>query len=353
MVAPVWISHLGHSHPGPSLDQGDLTGWMATRLAPGSDPQRFARFAQRCGVDRRHSVLDLRGGEADALYPPDGRRPGHDRVSELFAQRAAPLAAEAVRRACDGEAPAGISHLVTATCTGAVTPGFDVQLVQRLGLGQGVRRTMIGFMGCYAAIPALRLARDICRAEPAARVLVVCCELCSLHLELGPADDALIAACLFGDGAAAAVVEAGPEPLGAGIALGADCSLLAGDGDESMAWRAGPHGFSISLSPYLARAIAQDLEPLVAALAPDGASSRDWFVHPGGPRIIDAVAGRLGLDEAAVAGSRRALREGGNRSSMTILAMVADAVARDWRGSAVAVAFGPGLTIDAIGLERW
>lgn len=352
MSTPVWISHLGHSEPGPALPQERVVDWLARRLAPGSDESRLRRFAERSGIESRHSVLDLDHGEADAFYPPGGSaRPSHDAVSAVFAAKAPGLALEAVRAAC----PDGIgrvTHVVVATCTGAVAPGLDIDLVRALALGQGVRRTMVGFMGCYAAVPALRIARDTCRGDPGARVLVVCCELCSLHLEPGPRDDAMLAACLFADGAAAAVVEAGPDPIGAGVALGADCSLLGDDDGEIMAWRAGSNGFRLNLSPYVSRALGADLEPLVAAMAPNGAASVDWLVHPGGPRILDTFTKRLDLAPDTLDRSRAALAAGGNRSSATVLAMLADAVDAGWCGQGVAVGFGPGLTIDALGLER-
>jgi len=352
MSSPIWISHLGHSEPGPSRSQARLVDWLAKRLAPGSDEARLRRFAERSGIDRRHSVLDIDDGEADSFYPPGGTaRPSHGAVSAVFAAKAPALAVDAVRTACP-DGVGRITHVVVATCTGAVAPGLDIELVRRLGLGQGVRRTMVGFMGCYAAVPALRIARDTCRGDPGARVLVVCCELCSLHLEPGPRDDAMLAACLFADGAAAAVVEAGPQPIGAGVALGEDCSLLGDDDGEIMAWRAGSNGFSLSLSPYVSRALGADLKPLVVEMAPAGADSVDWLVHPGGPRILDTFTTRLDLAPQTLDRSRTALAVGGNRSSATLLSMLADAVDEGWRGTGVAVGFGPGLTIDAIGVER-
>src|SRR3546814_20372282 len=76
----------------------------------------------------------------------------------------------------------GISHLVVASCTGFVAPGIDQIIAERLGL-EGVERTLVGFMGCYAAVAALRTARHIVRSEPDARVLVVTVELASLHFQ--------------------------------------------------------------------------------------------------------------------------------------------------------------------------
>ncbi len=171
-----WITHLGHALPGPPLPQSDITSWLSQRLAPGTDPIRLRRFSQLSGVDFRHAAIDLFGAEGDALYPANGTPADTLVRSQAFARLAAPLAAAAVRAACPGGVGA-ITHLIVATCTGAVAPGLDLQLIELLDLPRSVRRTMVGFMGCYAALPALRIAADTVRADPLARVLVVCCEL--------------------------------------------------------------------------------------------------------------------------------------------------------------------------------
>lgn len=349
--ASAWISHLGTAVPGPAIAQADFTAWLAERLPPGADRARFERLSARSGVRTRHSVLDLFGSDGDALARGAPGARGTASRSQLYRRHALPLALQAVQAlGADAIPPGAITHLIVATCTGAIAPGLDLQLAQALGLSPTVRRTVVGFMGCYAAIPALRIARDACCADPHAQVLVVCCELCSLHLGAASDHAALVAACLFADGASAAVVHGGPQGRGLGLRIVADAAAIIPDSGDHMAWYAGDQGFVIGLSPAITGAIAGDIRPLVARLL-DGRppQATAWAVHPGGPRILDGIEQTLELADGALDRSRAALANGGNRSSATVLAILADHL----RGPAPAreiglLAFGPGLTAEAL-----
>ncbi|MBA3710686.1 MAG: type III polyketide synthase [Planctomycetes bacterium] len=356
-MANAWITHVGHALPGPAVPQQTFSAWMEPRLAPGTSLARWRKFTERVGVSFRHSVLDVFGAEGNAFWPIAGKPgPGTGERSRMFDQRALPLAVSAVQAARIGDL-SRVTHLVVVPCTGAVAPGLDIQLVSALELPRTVRRTMIAFMGCYAAIPALRVARDICRADSSAQVLVVCCELSSLHLQAGPHDDALLAACLFGDGASAALVRGGEAPDGPDsvrVRIIGDASALIPDTGAHMTWHAGDHGFVLGLSPAITGSLSADLAPLCAEMLGKDVppASARWIIHPGGPRIVDVAAKALGLDEQALVCSRRALSDGGNRSSGTVLAILADELATPWSGAMGMFAFGPGLTAEALLLER-
>ncbi len=353
MTISAWISSLGSAEPGPAVAQEAITDWLEPRLATGSNRRRWRGFAARSGIQWRHSVLDLLGADGAALWPMGGTGAiGTAARSQLYAHHALPLAVAAVRDAVPGPLP-DITHLVVATCTGAIAPGLDLQLVQALKLSPSVRRTIIGFMGCYAAIQALRVARDACLADPRAVVLVVCCELCSLHLRGGPSDDALIAACLFADGASAAIVRASDHAVGAGLRISGDHAAIIPDSSSHMVWYAGDQGFVIGLSAAITGALAADIAPFSRdLLGGRPASEVRWVVHPGGPRILDAVERALQLPDGALESSRRSLRQAGNRSSGTVLAILADELRSAWRGEIGIMAFGPGLTAEAVLLER-
>jgi alpha-pyrone synthase len=351
----VWISHLGHALPGRAISQEEAVSWLEPRLQAGSDHAKFHRFAGSSGVSFRHSVLDIHGAEGERFFPTGGG-PGADMNarSATFDRAALPLALAAVHAAC----PAGlgeITHIIVATCTGAVAPGLDIQLATALKLRADVRRTMIAFMGCYAAIPALRTAWYTCRADPRARVLVVCCELGTLHLRPGPADEELIAALLFADGASAAIVEAAASPAGLGLRIVNDASVLVPDSAELMTWAAASDGFALHISPRISSTIGTDLVPLSDRLLGAGRlpSCARWAVHPGGPRIVNAVETRLALGVGALASSRAELAEGGNRSSATVMTIVERELRTPWQGPLALLAFGPGLTADALLIERW
>jgi predicted naringenin-chalcone synthase len=353
-MSHVWISHLGSALPGPAISQDEAVRWLEPRLHPKADRSRFLRMAAKSGVAVRHSVLDIHGADGASCFPLSGGASA-DMLerSRLFAARSVPLALAAVHDACP-DGVGAITHVIATTCTGAVAPGLDIRLAQALGLPSTVRRTMIAFMGCHAAIPALRHAWYACRADPSARVLVVNCELGTLHLRPGPEDDALLAALLFADGATAAVVESADQPVGRGLRIVNDASALIPASDEQMTWEAGSHGFRLTLSPAITSTIAGDLAGIAQQLIGPGRRPDEmrWSVHPGGPRILESARLRLGLAADAVDASRAELAQGGNRSSATILAIVARQTREVWQGPLALVAFGPGLTADGLLLER-
>ena len=346
---PAWITHIGHAVPGTPISQEALVEWLVPRLAPGASPERLRHLARRSGVATRYSVLDLFGAEGEAMFPI-GRPVADTGVrTAAFVRHAGPLAAAAVVTL--GIDLARVTHLVAVTCTGAVAPGLDLDLVTRLSLPPATRRTQIGFMGCHAAIPALRLARDTVLADSRARVLVVCCELSSLHLTPGPDDDLLVGGLLFGDGAAALLVTG--EPSGCALALANDATMVVADSADQMAWTASAAGFHLRLSPRVPQSLSAVLPALAHTLLGEVPADRvRWIIHPGGPRIITAAEQALGLPAGAGDASRAALASAGNRSSGTVLAILADSLAQPWTGPAVLTAFGPGLTAEAIRVDR-
>jgi len=302
---------------------------------------------------------------------------------DLFAR-----AAEEALAGAAGITAADVTHVVTVSCTGFFAPGPDYLLVRRLGLPATTRRLHIGFMGCYGAFPALRSARDTCLADPDAVVLVVCAELCTLHLRSSDDPDAIIASSVFADGAAAAVVTARPAPTGETV-LDLDVleTVLTPVGEDDMAWSIGDQGFDMVLSSYVPHIVEENIDDaLVPLLAAEGVGVGDvtrWAVHPGGRSILDRVQQRLGLSDPQMAPSREVLRTRGNMSSATVLFIlrehlvpdaVSDAVpdgARDGalvdvsaaapagaadvapvRERVCAMAFGPGLTVETSLLTR-
>lgn len=146
----------------------------------------FERMAERAIIEHRYSYLSpapTPGADLTAAeFYLTGNFPGTAARMALFAVQAPKLAAAAIARLNLGAERARITHMVTTCCTGFVAPGLDQRIIADCGLPDAVERTMIGFMGCHAAINALKVARHIVRSEPAARVLVVNLELCSLHL---------------------------------------------------------------------------------------------------------------------------------------------------------------------------
>ncbi len=152
----------------------------------------------------------------------------------------------------EGFSVADVTHIIFASCTGFTNPGPDYHIIRELGLNPGVERYTLGFMGCYAAFPALRMAGQFCEANPRAVVLVVCLELCSLHLQINDQPDSILANSLFADGAAAVVVSSRkPPPEIPAYRLQSFASALVTDGEADMAWDIGNEGFNIVLSSYV------------------------------------------------------------------------------------------------------
>jgi predicted naringenin-chalcone synthase len=260
------------------------------------------------------------------------------------------LAANAAGKAlaAAGTPPGRITHVVTASCTGFQAPGPDQWLVGDLGLPPTVRRTHVGFMGCHAAVNALAVAASLVLSDPDARVLVCCVEICSVHLHYGERLDRLIANTLFADGAAAAVVGS----QGHGPCLQAFDSVLLPDSPDQMAWTVGDHGFEMTLGARVPEILQARVGPWIRGVLDrhglSVAGTGGWAIHPGGPRVIEAVLASLELPESCGAASREVLRDFGNMSSATLLFILERlqraGVPRPWMG----MAFGPGLAGESV-----
>ncbi len=266
---------------------------------------------------------------------------------DIYARLAPILAEQAVNKVLVGQDRAAISHIIVTTCTGFSAPGMDLEIVARCGLSTSVERTIIGFMGCYAAINALKQARHIVRSEPNARVLVVNIELCTIHLKETTDLEKLLSFCLWGDGCAASIISAEAT----GMALDSFHAVVAPDSRELMTWSVRDDGFDMVLSGQVPAAIHEILGAKAAEIL-DGApiAAIDlWAVHPGGKSVLDAVERALSLPFNALAASREVLRAKGNMSSATVMFVLEAMMAvrkADHRGCAMA--FGPGLTAETM-----
>jgi predicted naringenin-chalcone synthase len=242
---------------------------------------------------------------------------------------------------------------VTISCTGFAAPGLDIGLIRERGLAPTVSRTHVGFMGCHGALNGLAVARGLAAAHPGARVLLCAAELCSLHYHYGWDPCRAVGNALFADGAAALVAARGEGDDGPGAwSLAANGSVLTPGTETAMTWKVGDQGFAMTLAPEVPKLIRTHLRPWLAGwLERQGVALGDvgsWAVHPGGPRILDAVEEGLGLPRAATAVSRAVLAEHGNMSSPTVLFVLGRLRAADAPRPCVALGFGPGLMAEAV-----
>ena len=278
-----------------------------------------------------------------------------------YKEEIGPLALQAARQAlAKTNLPLdNIDNLVTVSCTGFFSPGLDTQLIEQLSLRREISRTHVGFMGCHGAMNGLRVGSALANQSRSIS-LVVAAELCSLHFQYGRKTDDILANALFADGAAAALLsfetadllqncdkQSNPD----NFTLLASASYLLPDSKKAMTWEIGDHGFVMTLGAEVPGLIEKHLQAwLKIWLAKFDLDIRDiasWAVHPGGPRILDAVQSALALDTEALAASRQVFTSLGNMSSPTILFIVERLLAAAAPGPLVALAFGPGLTIEA------
>ena len=347
-----------------------------TRLSAFSDRERrfLRRLYQNTAIDKRHTVIDDYGKDPSAytFYPKNDQllpEPGLEARNDVFIRESDRLSEQAARSLFSTLPefdPHAITDLVTVTCTGFSAPGFDLHLVKALGLRRDIHRSHIAFMGCYAGFPAMRLARDICVANPGAHVLIVAVELCTLHFQLKPQLDFMIANALFADGAAAVLVgpasDAGAAQ-GGGASLGQKGRLLLDgfasriipESEQVMAWKIGERAFDMRLSAYVPRLIETNIraivEDLLSAAGDDFGDIDIWAIHPGGRAILDRSAASLNIPESALVHSYEVLREYGNMSSATIFFVLQRILEDSRSGTVFATAFGPGLTVES-GLFR-
>jgi predicted naringenin-chalcone synthase len=270
----------------------------------------------------------------------------------VYAEQAPRLALAAVRDLEEKAALGDVTHLVVASCTGFVAPGIDQILAAELGLSGAVERTLVGFMGCYAAVSSLRLARHIVRSEPGARVLVVTVELSTLHLQEEREVEPLLAMLQFADGATASLVTAEP----AGFAMSDPFAVTLPDSSELIRWNIGDSGFAMGLSGEVPSQIAEALrdeavrERVLAGAAVEEIDA--WAVHAGGRSVLDAVEHGLSLPQGALAESRDVLARFGNMSSSTLPFVLAELLSQPARRRGLALAFGPGLAAEGFHFRR-
>jgi predicted naringenin-chalcone synthase len=358
----VEILAVGSANPRHQLKQADALAF-AQRIC--CVDQRQSRFAgvlyEHAGIATRYTVLPHT--EAFRWVPDEPQGPDRplnfgpttEERMAYYEEFALPLAIEASSAALgrSGCAPREITHVVTASCTGFTAPGTDSGLIRSLALRPTTVRVHVGYMGCHAAINALRVAHGLAYTDARARILVCAVELCSLHYAFSWDNERMLANALFADGAGAILIgAAGEENSESGRwRIAATGSYLFPGTEEAMTWRVGNHGFTMTISSQLPSLLRQHLSAwLTAWLSEHGLRVEDvrsWAVHPGGPRIVEAVEAAMGLRREQTEVSREVLSKFGNMSSATLVFILESLVARRAQAPCVMLGFGPGLVAEA------
>jgi alkylresorcinol/alkylpyrone synthase len=340
-----------------------VTALFKDQLA--DDDQRLFAVFENTGIEKRHICMPLEWYAGDHDF---GER------NTLYIEHALALASRAIRDVLDqaGLAAGDVDHLMFVSSTGLATPSLDARLANALGMRGDVRRTPIWGLGCAGGAAGLARARDFALADPAARVLLVSLELCSLTFQRREVTRRnLVATSLFSDGAAAALV-LGPEAQdvahaaprggsrgaahpGHALELLAAHSTLWPDTLDVMGWEVDAGGLHVVFSrdiPTIVRDwVRPNLDAFLASHGLDLTTLTHIIAHPGGPKVLSAYAASLGLPADAFRHSAAVLRECGNMSSPTCLFVLERALAAgDIRDgdTAVLAALGPGFASEYV-----
>lgn len=359
------ITGIEKTDPPYRYQQDEIMDFMIERTEweDASDKKWLKALYRHSGIGERYSVLPdfsarYEGGE---LFGSSGNRPSVQRRMDHFREEAPTLAERLLEKLTEPSsqdhpfpsAPQDLeafTHLITVSCTGLSAPGLDIELVRRTGLSERIERHSVQFMGCFATFQALRLADHICRADPGSKVLIVSIELCTLHFDPTPESDRMMANALFGDGAAACVVE-GDGGDKKGLELEHFAAELLTEGGKDMGWDLSEEGFLMRLSkriPELVESEASGLFSRVLGSNGDRPDIAHWCIHPGGRKVLEGVARAEGLKEDDLSPSFRVLEERGNLSSTTILHILQKTWEEAEHGERLlASGFGPGLSLEA------
>jgi alpha-pyrone synthase len=344
---PAYLNHIACAVP-PYERQGVFLESLSRWAGPSEVVEKLRQLVAGAEIDERYTVLPEPFGPA-GFYQP-GAFPSTGERMKVYQREAPKLAAaamEALRK--QTERFDGVTHLIVTSCTGFYAPGLDIDVVRDHGLAPTVQRTVIGFMGCHAALIGLRNAKQIVESDPEAVVLMVNLELCSLHLQQTGRMDRLVSFLLFADGCAASLITSKPQ----GLRLDECTSHLSLADAERMAWHIEDSGFAMTLDARLPARIRQwfRASPELTAVDRDP-SQMLWAIHPGGRLILSSVQDACGLSDAQMHLSREVLRRYGNMSSASIMFILRDLLKLEAGASEPqsgrAIAFGPGLTVEML-----
>ena len=351
------IVSIGTALPSYCHQQMDILEFMQRVYAGSEVENRKLRFLyQQSGISQRYSVIaDYSRQIQDWKFYPQTENlepfPSLEQRMMKYHKYAPLLSVDAIRDCLQEVVHHDeVTHLITVSCTGMSTPGLDLQVMELMELDKNIFRTSINFMGCYAAIHALKIADALCTRDPNAKVLIVCTELCTLHFQREATIDNITSSLLFGDGAAAVLV-CSDNSNSNGYHLSGFHSEVIPKGKRDMAWELSSSGFLMTLSGYVPELIKEDFGAVVIRSLRDSdlefRDIDDWCIHPGGKKILEAAEHSLALKKENLASSYKVLNACGNMSSATILFVLKELMhGKPKRKNIFAAAFGPGLTVE-------
>jgi alkylresorcinol/alkylpyrone synthase len=338
-----FVTHVNTAVPGHAVSQ-QAAASMVIRSLGFCDERALAihELFERASVSKRHSALPVE------LI---GMRRSLSETMDLYRRHALVLAAEAARRCLDDAELVGrdIDLVITSSCTGVLLPSLAALLVEPLGLRSDVRRLPITEVGCAGGASALARAQEFSMAFPRAKVLVVAVELPTLtfqHDDASPTN--VVASAIFGDGAAAALVQG---EASRGVEVVATQTGIFPDSLGDMGFDLRDGGLHVVLSRNVPRIIVEHTPNAIAALLASSEVDRDdidfYVLHPGGRKVLESLERALGLGHDQAALSWDVLRDYGNQSSASVLFVLRETLQQGTpHGYGLLAAFGPGITVE-------
>ncbi|MBW0016910.1 MAG: type III polyketide synthase [Mycobacterium sp.] len=352
------IESIATGAPQRVMDQAQAAERIAEMFSDPEQRARIPRVYAKTKVATRRMAVDPLDLEFELFRRNSGTI--RDRMN-LFYQHAVPLAVEVAGRALAGLAYGAdeVGLLVFVTSTGFIAPGVDVAIVKQLGLSRSVSRVVVNFMGCAAAMNAIRTATSYVRAHPGMKAMVVCIELSSVNAVFADDIKDVVTHSLFGDGCAAVIIGASQvqEKLEPGkVVVRSNFSRLLDDAEDGIVLGVKDNGITCELSENLPDYIYRGVDPVVEAMLRDNGLQKSdidhWAIHPGGPKIIEQSVRSLGIPAQLAAPSWDVLARFGNMLSVSLMFVLETLVQQEDStkdiSTGVAFAFAPGVTVEGM-----
>ncbi len=343
-MTPVSLTSLSLSSPPHILEQEEVIDLC--RDLYGNRPAFFEKMQtayRNAGIKQRRSCVPI-----DWYREPHGWRERND----LYVENALAILEQAGRQAIEeaGLRPDQIDSVVCISTTGLSTPSLEARLIGKLGLKNNVRRLPIFGLGCAGGVVGMARAADLARAWPGSKVLVMVVELCALTFRPQDTSKAnVIASALFGDGAAAAVLQSGETDKTPILTFGPMAEHTWPEDDQVMGWTIEEDGFGVLFSRDIPNIVGTRLRPLLEQFLADnrlGWEALSGFVlHPGGAKVLEAYANAIPVPADDIRRGADILEFSGNMSAVTVLAVLRRTVDEGAGGKRMMVGLGPGFSV--------
>lgn len=360
-----YILNIATAVPEYKMENEDLVEYYSNAVitsAPERFKQKLSFLNRKTKIGTRYSCIpDFKGIKQELFLDGNYNQPVEKRM-EIYRKKVIPLASHAIDKllAESRIEVQEITHLITVSCTGLFAPGLEFLIAEKYNI-QNIEKTGINFLGCYAAIKAIKHAHYIAQTDPNACILIVCVELCSLHFYPSDLDEDIISNLLFADGAAAVLMCGNKSKLAENkkmLEIDNIGSAFIPNTADFMKWELSSSAFKMHLSAEVVKAIKENIYSVINTfLGADQLQTDYWAIHPGGVKIVEAVQQSLNLTKENVADSLDVLDRYGNMSSPTILFILKnlfDKIKKSEKIKSekiVACAFGPGLNVELLSLK--